>query len=178
MRRIALPCTAVALATALWLPSPAAAQTYYSVMPTFETSYSEFSAVAPGSSYTSWGIMAGQTVPGRWWAPHLWFQKYDLDTVCSPELDSCGNDGWALSVGPAIDFVRSPRVLAQLVTQVGLGSHSAGQFTGGSGVHLTIRAGVFQPQAFGRVQFVRGRSFMTAGVGLRFEWRTAPGPAF
>lgn len=155
------------------IPVVAAGQTY-SLTPTYQTSVRAFDPGLPGSSYRAWGVMVGQTTPGRWWSPHVWVQRFDQGVVCpsdQPGGASCGNEGWSFSVGPAIEFVDTGRVVGSFVSQVGLQSRGRRDPTGGGGIHVGVRAGRFQPQAFGRVQLLRGQSFVTLGFGVRFEFR-------
>ena len=162
-----------ALTLLIGIPVVAAGQTY-SVTPTYQTSVRAFDPGLPNATYRAWGVMVGQTTPGRWWSPHVWVQRFDHGIVCrgdQPGGESCGNEGWSFSVGPAIEFVDTGRVIGSFVSQVGLQSRGERDLTGGGGIHVGVRAGRFQPQAFGRVQLLRGQSFVTLGFGVRFELR-------
>lgn len=160
------------LALFLSPPEPIMAQTM-SVTPTIQASVAEYDQLVPGMEYRSYGLMLGTERPGHWWSPHVWFQRYELTSVCPevlPDGRGCSNDGWSLSVGPAIEFLDSDRWTGRMIPQMGFTSRSDGDFTGGAGLHFGVKAGAFQPQAFGRFQTQRQGTFLTIGVGVRFEF--------
>lgn len=159
---------------ALGLPASAAGQGLRSVgiTPTYQGSIQLNERFLPGSEYRAYGIMVGWKRSGAWWNPHVWFQRYHMDSYLrgdSPEDGSSTMDGWFVSVGPAIQFLRSDTWTGEFLPQVGLTSRGAGELEGGAGLHLGLDAGFFQPQVFGRWETRGPRSYWTLGLGVTVE---------
>ncbi len=141
------------------------------VAPTFQGSVDAAFTPLPQARFQAYGVMVGLQKIGSW-SPNVWFQRYQLESDCVGTFGSesdCRTDGWTISVGPALQFIENDRWTARLVTQVGVDSRIRTDFTGGTGVHVGVKLGAFQPTAFSRLDFFRGVGYTTMGVGLRFR---------
>ena len=115
--------------------SPGAAQAI-DIAPTYQASVATSFAEVNGARFSAYGVMAGFVRPGSW-SPHVWVQRYRIDSECgliAPGAPDCGARGWTVSVGPALTFVDTPRWTGQLVGQVGVDSRSRSEWTGGAGI--------------------------------------------
>ncbi len=158
--------------------APVSGQTY-TVMPTYQDSFAEYDPGLYRSDFRAWGMMVGLERPGHWWAPHVWVQRYEIGSVDPddrPGERNSVNDGWSVSVGPSIQLVNTPPALVTMVSQLGLGSWTRGDFTGGGGIHVDFKVGAFRPQAFTQLQIIRGQPFLTYGVGLKLLLQVREGP--
>lgn len=173
--RCALRLLAACGATALAAPGAAAQD--LDVAPTFQASVATAFTEAPRSRFQAFGVMLGMPGSGRW-SPHVWAQRYRIESDCQagiPAAPDCRVEGWTVSVGPALRFLDTPSWTGDLVTQVGLEARARSEVTGGAGVHLGVKLGVFRPYAFSRLDVFRGVGYTTVGVGLRFRISTGPG---
>ncbi len=175
MRARFLVCFSLILASiGFAAPRDVAAQ-QLTVMPTYQVSYNQFElnnqlqANSLRSDYRAWGLMVGLVRPGRWWTPHLWFEKYEIGQVCSPSIE-CGNDGWSLSVGPALEIMESGPLAATLIPQLGMQARGSHSFTGGLGLHIGVDAGRLAPQVFTRFTTRNRVSYGTIGFGVKFTF--------
>ena len=144
--------------------------------PTFQQSFATFEGrvadpLLGEQSFNAWGMMLGLERPGRFLQPHLWFQRYDFASSCriGTDVGECGNDGWSLSVGPALQVVRTPMVSGRVLATVGMQGRGGGGFTGGAGFHLGLDLGRIQPSGFGQYQMIRGAHYATVGAALVVE---------
>lgn len=156
-------------------PAPASAQAL-EIAPTYQASVARMFTELPQSQWQAWGVMAGFQQTGAW-SPHVWVQRYRLESDCQADLparEDCRTEGWTVSVGPALRFIDTDRFTGQVVTQVGLDSQSRLDFTGGGGLHVGVKLGVFQPTAFSRLDVFRGVGYTTVGVGLRIRLSDGP----
>jgi hypothetical protein len=159
------------------LTGRASAQTF-TITPTYLVSAGRYDENLPGSRYRAWGLMLGQERAGQWWQPHLWFQRYDLDSYTrdvNPGVGDPERSGWSVSVGPSLEFIDSDPWMGAFVPQVGLRSRGVGSVWGGAGFHFGFRAGGFRPQLFGRIQHMAPHTFWTVGVGVSLEIRRGEG---
>lgn len=179
-RAAALPgsvALVLALAIALALPGHATAQRTLMFAPTYQQSFTSWESrttdpVVGQQDFHAWGFMVGLERPGRFWQPHLWYQRYEYGQPCTtptPAFD-CEIDGWALSVGPGFEVVRTPTVRAMILPQAGIQGASR-DFMGGVGVHLGVDVGVLRPSGFARYQVIRGVHYGALGVGLILRLR-------
>ena len=153
----------------------AAAQTM-AVTPTFQGGLSLGDPVLPQSEFRAFGFMVGLNRTMGSWQPHVWFQKYSLDSYrreALPRDSQVGSriSGWMISVGPAIQLLRTGRLTGDFLPMLGLGSMTTSNVNGGAGVHFGVDAGFFQPQAFGRFQSIGPDWYWSIGVGMTFEFR-------
>jgi hypothetical protein len=156
-------------------PEPGLAQTI-SFTPTFQQSVSQYSSLFPQSEYQALGFMVGLGRAPGWWEPHVWFQRYQVvpyrqDSRPGQPGDGGKTTGWMVSVGPAIELLRSGRITGDLLPQVGMATRGTGDLNGGAGVHVGFDVGFFQPQIFGRYEHLGPGWFWTLGVGMTFEVR-------
>lgn len=170
---ISLPL--VALAGALALSAPDASAQSLTLSPTYQQSIASyegrvFDFLSGDQPFQAWGFMMGLERPGRFWQPHLWFQRYEIGNPCPVPTEEveCGNEGWVVSVGPGLRVVETPHLTGMVLAQVGLQSRRAGGFTGGAGFHLGVKLGAVEPRAFGQYQMIRGAHYATVGAGLVF----------
>jgi hypothetical protein len=166
------------LVSALVLPfggSEGRAQEILSFAPTYEQSVAtyeyRFDPVLGAQSFRAWGLMLGVERPGRFWQPHVWFQRYRHGEPCrAPSgVVDCDLDGWALSVGPGLRFLDAPRLSAIFLPQVGLRGRGGG-LNGGAGLHVGVKLGAIRPTAFSRIHVSRGASYATVGGGIVFRF--------
>lgn len=153
-----------------------------SITPTFQASVRRFDHDFPSSDYTAWGIMVGAERPGSWWSPHVWLQRYRTtsDRWWGDGLPSRSHmDGWLLSVGPGILFLRSKHWTGLFLPEVAMDMRAlrSKDLKGGAGVHVGFRAGFFHPQVLFRTQNLGAGWFQTVGVGLSVDlsWPRARG---
>jgi len=145
----------------------------YSITPTYQASFHEWSPDLVNSTFRAWGIMAGLDRGIHRWSPHFWFQRYELGDVCEgslPDGKDCRIEGWEISVGPRIQLAQTDLIGAALVPTVGLDTRATSQFAGGAGLHVDVKVGAFRPQLLSRVQVIRGRTYGTFGVGVSFQF--------
>jgi hypothetical protein len=145
----------------------------YSITPTYQRSVVELNRSLVASDFQALGVMLGVDRPGHWWSPHAWVQRYELGQVTAantPGGPSAHIRGWSVSVGPAIDLVNTPRTLISFMSHLGLDHRNLDGLTGGAGLHVGVKMGGFEPNAFGRLQVIRGYRFTTMGVGVRFTF--------
>jgi hypothetical protein len=151
----------------------------YTLTGTYQVNAGRYDQGIPGSEFRAWGVMLGSERADRRWSPHLWFQSYETKVVqpgARPDDRGNRSTGWFLSLGPAIEFLGRGPLIGVFLPQLGLTSRGVGDFTGSAGFHLGLRAGVFRPQIFGRLQTLRGPYFWTVGAGVTLEMgRRAPG---
>ena len=157
------------------IPEPLSAQTL-SLTPTFQESVSDYNSLFPQSEYQALGFMVGLKRSLGWLQPHVWFQRYEVTTYRQDVLPDQSREGgrvkgWMISVGPAIQLLRSGRITGDLLPQVGLATRGTGDLNGGAGVHFGFDLGFFQPRVFGRYQNMGPNWFWTLGVGMTFEVR-------
>ena len=121
--------------------------------------------------FHAWGVMVGLERPGRFWQPHLWYQRYDFQNACQLPNDvvDCGNDGWALSIGPGLRIFETPAISGTALATVGVQARGGTGFMGGAGFHVGVDVGFLQPSAFARYQIIRGVHYGTVGAGLVLE---------
>ena len=175
MRTRCFVCFGLIVASAGFAAPRDVAAQQLTVTPTYQVSYRQFEGFNPfeastaGSDYRAWGLMVGLIRPGRWWTPHLWFEKYEIGQVCSPSIE-CGNDGWSLSVGPALEIMESGPLAATLVPQLGMQARGSHSFTGGLGLHIGVDAGRLAPQVFTRFTTRNRLYYGTIGFGVKFTF--------
>jgi hypothetical protein len=159
------------VAAALVLPRVAQAQAV-TVTPTYQTSVHMFDPSLPGSELRGWGVMLGFERPGRWLEPHVWVQRYQMGSSAPTDTEiACGNEGWSVSLGPAIQLVRSGPVSGSFVPQIGIGPRTGrSRFDGSAGLHVDVDAGGFQPQFFGRLLTLGSETYGMIGLGVRFRF--------
>lgn len=158
--------------------APGASAQSLDVAPTFQASVANAFAEVTGMQFRAWGFMAGFARPGSW-SPHVWVQRYRLDSDCGlvvPGTSHCGTEGWTVSVGPALQFLDTPRWSGRVVGQVGVDSRARSDWTGGAGVHFGVKLGAFEPQAFSRFDVFRGTGYTLVGVALRVRVSEGPVP--
>ena len=166
-------CSVVLLAGGLLVVPAVASAQAYSVTPTFQASFAQLDDGIQGRSYHAWGLSMGPARSDGWWSPHVWIQRYESSAFClgtGGSTAECSNDGWMVSAGPAIKFVESGRWTGTLYPEVGIESRGDRSLNGGAGLHISVDAGFFQPQVFGRLQSLRGGSYATIGAGITFAF--------
>ena len=170
----ALPLAFLAVAL---VSAPTAAQSF-DIAPTYQASVATSFAEVNGARFSAYGLMGGFSKPGTW-SPHVWVQRYRIDSDCgllAPGADDCGAEGWTVSVGPALTFVDTPRWTGQFVGQVGIDSRSRAEWTGGAGIHVGVNFGAFQPQAFSRLDVFRSVGYTMVGVAMKIRVSNGPVP--
>jgi hypothetical protein len=114
--------------TSLWASAPigSAAQSI-TVAPTFQQSLASYDSrvedVLRGEQRLhAWGLMIGLERPGRFWQPHLWYQRFEFRNPCQVPASVVDrvNDGWSLSVGPGLEVVDTPEVSAMILATAGI----------------------------------------------------------
>ena len=161
---------------ALGVSAPAASAQSFDIAPTFQASVANTFAEITGMQFQAYGFMAGFVRPGSW-SPHVWVQRYSIESDCGlvvPGANDCGTDGWTVSVGPALTFLETPRWSGRMIGQVGVDSRARNDWTGCAGLHIGVKLGAFEPQAFSRFDVFRGTGYTMVGVGLRI--RVSDGP--
>ena len=146
------------------------APTYQQSLVTYESRVAE--PFRGEQHFYAWGVMLGLERPGRFWQPHLWYQRYDFGNACQLPNDvvDCGNVGWALSIGPGLQVLETPDLSGTILATVGVQTRGGAGFTGGVGFHLGVKLGVLQPSAFAGYQMIRGVHYGTVGAGLVMEF--------
>lgn len=168
-------CFGLILASTAFTARGEVAAQQLTVTPTYQVSYNQFElnnqfeGSTARSDYRAWGLMVGLIRPGHWWTPHLWFERFEISQVCSPPIE-CGNDGWSLSVGPALEIMESGPLAATLVPQLGMQARGTTSFTGGVGLHIGVDAGRLAPQVFTRLTTRNRLYYGTIGFGLKFTF--------
>ena len=157
-------------------PREEAAAQMMALTPTFQGGLSLSDPVLPQSEFLALGFMVGVNRNVGWWQPHVWFQRYQIDSYRPGVLPSGGDGGtritgWMVSVGPAIRLLKSGRLTGDFLPMVGLGSMATSNVNGGAGVHIGVDAGFFQPRLLGRFQSLGTNWYWSFGVGMTFEVR-------
>ncbi|MFC1790881.1 hypothetical protein ACFL0I_00220 [Gemmatimonadota bacterium] len=177
MRHPHIPTGVLALALLALPPLEQGVAQTLTVTPTYQASVSRYDSNVPGSEFSAYGLMLGLIRPGAWWAPHFWYQRYRTDSRqrYAPDFgfpsggDGTENTGWMLSVGPAIEYSRREPWTVTFMPQLSLTPQAERRLNGGAGVHVGFRAGLFQPQVFGRFQTLGPNVFWTVGAGVTLE---------